>query len=338
MRLKPVGACLALTGVAGCLLATGLGLFANAGYPFELATHFRYHLAVASPVLLGLSVVCLSGPLRMAAIMLVSLLGIVNASHVVKMPKNVSVQTRSGQQESDRTARSLSLIWANVDRKREAIAALATLDKAYGADIVAIAEAPYDLTLQDWASAFADKPHVWLSPPPLREHRFPTRIAIASRYPLEQARMDQLPQSLQPRAWFEAVFRPERGEAGAGGGGLALLFAHPIAPDFPGMVKDRNAYIDHVAARVEQLTMSPDVTSFLLAGDWNVAPWAPDFTRLPGQRIGDARLEASWLNRWPLLGLPLDHVMVSKGVEPTDYRIGPSIGSDHRPVLAKVTW
>ena len=42
---------------------------------------------------------------------------------------------------------------------------------------------------------------------------------------------------------------------------------------------------------------------------------------------------STWISRVPLLGLPIDHVLVGRGLVPLVRRVVDDIGSDHLPVV-----
>ena len=80
----------------------------------------------------------------------------------------------------------------------------------------------------------------------------------------------------------------------------------------------------------------------IVMGDLNATPWSRAITRL--MRIGGLRdaaigslFRSTWISRFPVLGLPLDHVLVGRGVGVSNRRVGVSIGSDHFPVIVDLT-
>lgn len=82
----------------------------------------------------------------------------------------------------------------------------------------------------------------------------------------------------------------------------------------------------------------------ILLGDLNAAPWSAAYHRLR-ERAGliDARAGhfpwPTWYGSGGLsraLALPIDHALVGRGWRVVDFRVGPDIGSDHRPLLVKV--
>ncbi len=78
-----------------------------------------------------------------------------------------------------------------------------------------------------------------------------------------------------------------------------------------------------------------------VVGDLNLTPWSPVFHRFAAnsrlKRVG--RRESfvpTWYAKrdvWPL-GLSLDHILITSSLQPCEYEIGPTMGSDHRSVTA----
>jgi endonuclease/exonuclease/phosphatase (EEP) superfamily protein YafD len=54
-------------------------------------------------------------------------------------------------------------------------------------------------------------------------------------------------------------------------------------------------------------------------------------------RLRDSRegfgIQPTWLSNKPLFMVPIDHVLVSEGINIHKRFTGPDIGSDHRPVI-----
>jgi endonuclease/exonuclease/phosphatase (EEP) superfamily protein YafD len=81
---------------------------------------------------------------------------------------------------------------------------------------------------------------------------------------------------------------------------------------------------------------------FIIAGDFNTTPFSPvfrEFLRVSGLR--DSRHGFGWLPSWPaffpLLWIPIDHILVSPGFSVHDITTGSYIGSDHYPMLAELS-
>ena len=76
----------------------------------------------------------------------------------------------------------------------------------------------------------------------------------------------------------------------------------------------------------------------MVLGDFNCAPWSPHFRRLcGGAKLRDAARGSGFAPTWypsrVPIGIPIDHVLVGPAVAVEEHRVGPALGSDHRPVL-----
>jgi endonuclease/exonuclease/phosphatase family metal-dependent hydrolase len=89
-----------------------------------------------------------------------------------------------------------------------------------------------------------------------------------------------------------------------------------------------------------QLASAADLPMVLL-GDLNLTPDSPAFERLidrAGMRdvMRGRGWHPTWLaGFWPL-ALRIDHILVSPGLCVEHAEVGPPIGSDHRPVVARL--
>lgn len=78
----------------------------------------------------------------------------------------------------------------------------------------------------------------------------------------------------------------------------------------------------------------------IVLGDFNLSSWSFTLRRL--ERTLDLRRLTRGLLTWPagMLIPPfmgLDHILVSDGIEPVAVRTGPSLGSDHRSIVATLS-
>ena len=77
----------------------------------------------------------------------------------------------------------------------------------------------------------------------------------------------------------------------------------------------------------------------IILGDFNATPWSPRFFDFLSQAgLADSRLgfgvHASWPSGLPAaLRIPIDHCLVSKNIRVVRHELGPSVGSDHLPVI-----
>lgn len=80
----------------------------------------------------------------------------------------------------------------------------------------------------------------------------------------------------------------------------------------------------------------------LLAGDFNAAPWSHAVQRVadatgdsvaPGLRFSFGIQFSPWT---PSLPIPIDHILLPGDITPLDLQLGPELGSDHRPIVARL--
>ncbi len=120
--------------------------------------------------------------------------------------------------------------------------------------------------------------------------------------------------------------------------GVALLGIHPLAP-FPDDQTERRQYQFEFASLWAAGRQGPKV----IVGDFNASPWSYSFRRLrmeTGLRNSQAGfgLELSYpADANPLLQLSIDHLLHSSDLEVVDRRLGPSLGSDHLPLVVDLS-
>ena len=156
----------------------------------------------------------------------------------------------------------------------------------------------------------------------------PFGIALFSRLPLTDARSHRLGTERTP------VVTAKVQHAGCE---WTIIGVHPYPP-----VSSRyTAARDSVLADVARLSRDAEGPKVVL-GDLNTTCWSPQFADL--LEVGKLRdsevgfgYQPTWPDWLPVLVLPIDHLLHSPDVRVIDRRIGPSIASDHRPVIVDVT-
>ncbi|KAA3665324.1 MAG: hypothetical protein DWQ04_01165 [Chloroflexi bacterium] len=114
---------------------------------------------------------------------------------------------------------------------------------------------------------------------------------------------------------------------------VTLLGVHSISPKN----SDRWAQRDLHLAGVANYAAALD-GPVLLFGDLNVASWSPSFESfrevagLENGRFGFG-IQPTWPAQFPLVGIPIDHVLTSPEIAIHDLTTALSVGSDHLPVL-----
>lgn len=148
----------------------------------------------------------------------------------------------------------------------------------------------------------------------------PFGIAVLSRHPLQQVEVIEDAQGI---AHIEAQLQ-WRGQP------VGIIALHPMPPLTPQYHRVRNAKL---AALAKHATASDIPT--VLAGDLNATPWSSAFSGLA--QLG-LRRASGLVATWPavlqgVLGLPIDHVLVTQHWAVVARKVGPQLGSDHLPVL-----
>lgn len=116
---------------------------------------------------------------------------------------------------------------------------------------------------------------------------------------------------------------------------LTLEFAHPLLPINPYL---RNEELDELAQDAKSAGLP-----FILAGDLNCTPWSYYFSKLLSEgKLYDTEQgygpQPTWNSLWLLPVLPIDHCLTSAAFHTDSRQIGPSIGSDHLPVLVQLSF
>jgi endonuclease/exonuclease/phosphatase family metal-dependent hydrolase len=113
---------------------------------------------------------------------------------------------------------------------------------------------------------------------------------------------------------------------------------HPVPPGSAATSAARNEQLALIADYVQRQSLP-----VVIAGDLNLTSHSPYFHDLLGAtNLRDSRqgfgVQASWSPRLPALEIPIDHVLVPPEFQVTNRRVGPRMGSDHRPVVAAISW
>lgn len=215
----------------------------------------------------------------------------------------------------------LTVITANVFEQTEAMAALNERATREGADLVAINEPAWRLGDQDYGALFPTFQRVQAEVPSGHAQRAGNALILLSRQPVARA-LRLAPDNTLRRDLIAA-------DLDAPWSGVRVVIAHTMIPTSG----------PQLAARNELLRVSGDVAieadNFLIMGDFNMTPWSRNFRDLPGKRAGDPRFSKTWPTFFPLMGIPIDHIMASDGLELVEARVLAPIGSDHYPILAR---
>jgi endonuclease/exonuclease/phosphatase (EEP) superfamily protein YafD len=116
-------------------------------------------------------------------------------------------------------------------------------------------------------------------------------------------------------------------------GRCILLATHPVPPAGREYSRWRNDQLAEIPGYVNR-----EISPVILFGDLNVSPWSPYFKRLlrdSGLRNSSQGrgIQPTWPAFNPFMWIPIDHCLYSPQISIQKKQIGPSVGSDHYPVI-----
>lgn len=147
--------------------------------------------------------------------------------------------------------------------------------------------------------------------------------------------------SVFPFVSCESVFIEEArvptviAEVALEGGTCTVVATHPLPPMSAGCSRMRNRQLREVASLAREAK-----TPVLLLGDLNVTRWSWHFGRFVRESgLQDSAVGSGWQPTWPMYNplflIPIDHCLHSDEIRVVARRLGPRVGSDHRPVLVE---
>lgn len=119
---------------------------------------------------------------------------------------------------------------------------------------------------------------------------------------------------------------------GAGAAALTVFGVHIMRP-----IDGARRYVQEIEAVGEAARAAPGAV--LVAGDFNTTPWGQAFRRF--QATSGLHHMGAYLPSWAprssaLPQLAIDHMFASSGIRFDSVALGEDVGSDHRPLLARI--
>ncbi len=280
---------------------------------FDLACHFRVQYTIIASILLLMAVA--SKQWLVAGIAGVCLLtnGFVISPYY--KPQNANEMNVS------RLSPPISLLHLNVLKVNSGKASVLRLIQEKKPDLVSLLEVD-----KNWIDrlnpVLNDYPYQLAQP---QDDNF--GIALYSKIPLKNMSVIYFGKDFHQR-YFPSIYAESKDER------LSILVTHPLPPISGFEV--RNTQLREIAkARTEWYDNA------LVVGDLNITPWSVFFQRfLSESDLRDSQkgfgIQPSWPTAYPLLGIPIDHVLVSPKIQVTKRETGPFVGSDHLPVYVEL--
>jgi endonuclease/exonuclease/phosphatase (EEP) superfamily protein YafD len=297
---------------AGLVLVTVFVLFARLWWVFDLFTHFRLQYFVAAVIL---AVVALAVRAYPAA----AVLAAVALGHglVIK-----SLWLGESGVEAGRGGLPLRVIAANVYVSNRTPDKVLDFIRRHEGDIVILIDAKHKRWQAILAEIGALYPHQ--TPPTWRKA---APIILFSRYPILRHEIVQPPGGQRP--YLEVDLQIDERV-------VTVLGVHPAAPALNDASNSlaRNRSLNHIGQSIRDRDRP-----LIVAGDFNITPFSPHFRDLiAAGGLRNAAQGQGWVPTWPRefwpVRVPIDHVLIRGPFAVQSLTRGPSIGSDHFPVIA----
>jgi endonuclease/exonuclease/phosphatase (EEP) superfamily protein YafD len=212
----------------------------------------------------------------------------------------------------------LRVLLVNVRTQNERFAAVRQLVRDESPDLVVVEEID-SKWLHELGPLRETHPHTLSES---REDNF--GIALFSRLPIRNGRVVHAGDAGVPSVI---------GEIQAGDATATLIGTHPVPPGNPENFRLRNGQLQAISALARN-----QAAPVIVLGDLNVTPWSHFFGRfLRSSGLVDTARGRGAPSTWPapfrILGIPIDHCLVSPELVVLGRRVGPDIGSDHYPLI-----
>lgn len=158
------------------------------------------------------------------------------------------------------------------------------------------------------------------------QHRGGFGIALLSRLPHERLDVERFGNVLIPSLVGQFLLDGQR---------VTIIGTHPWSPISPAYTQLRNQHLEGLAAFA-----SRQPVPLIVLGDLNTTSWSPVFrdvlriAKLRDSRVGFG-VQPTWPVGVPFVRIPIDHCLVSDQVVVHRRWIGPSVGSDHAPLMVE---
>jgi endonuclease/exonuclease/phosphatase (EEP) superfamily protein YafD len=218
--------------------------------------------------------------------------------------------------EIDHTPRALKVAIANVNLNNQSSAGLREWLAEKQPDIVALVELSPEFAVD--LQPLKGYPHRAIYP-----ENSPFGLGILSQHALSDVELKRhahrIPHMQAKVAWNNRLIR--------------LVVFHPMPPLTPAFHAERNQKIRDLIQEHNKQDLPT-----IIAGDFNATPWSSAFTGLKDRGFRRATgLNPTWPSvAYGMIGIPIDHVLLSKHWLLVESEKGPPNGSDHIPALVHI--
>ena len=286
----------------GLSVASAVSYFGSRHWRFDLLSNFRWQLSVALLLCFGIGLIF---PTRVWFALLLPMI-LLNLWSIFPL-----FTTRWGNgSETDTPLRVMSFnVLGSNRRDAETMEAVRAAD----ADVLIVVEMrpPLAKLLEQ-----TDYPHKHLIP---RKDNF--GIALLSRHPFDVITVE----GERPIIFAKMMVNEQP---------VHIMSVHP----WPPVTRECSDKRDAAIVYFKQLLDGID-TPIIVAGDFNAAVWTHPLRDWERRGLKSASYGFGWRPTWRhhelrVPALPIDHILVSEAFIVTEYTVGDSLGSDHRPIIA----
>ena len=307
--------------VMAVLVVTGLillSLLAPMGWPFELLSHFVVQYAFILGILTIWLALAKRYPWAWIALCVCATqtyqLWPFLAHHQLVVPGIDSMKVK----EED-----VRILQYNVDRNNDNVNDMAhwIISHSEDVDIVVLLE-----VTDKWQVAI--ERIKWSYPYHIsKEVRGNRQIVVLSRLLIDELEVQELADGVSGVVL--------RGATMNGDAPFVLYSVHPSPPLFPGMATQRNAVLMAASKKIA----AEHAKYKILVGDFNTTPFSPFFKKaVKVSGLYNSSEGAGLWGTWPsfipkFFGISIDNMLVSNWIKVDNKQLGPSMGSDHYPVI-----
>jgi len=114
---------------------------------------------------------------------------------------------------------------------------------------------------------------------------------------------------------------------------IELVSTHPLPPTSDDYFKSRNSQLNYITTYCKESEVP-----LILVGDLNVSMWSEHYLSLEKEaQLSNSRrgfgILPSWSLNLPFTQIPIDHCLISDGIQVVETKLGKDIYSDHLPLI-----
>mgnify|MGYP001233972384 CR=1 FL=1 len=303
------------------LLAVVASFFAKIGWFFELFSHFTAHYAA---ILGTLALLLLFSKRYGWSVVAAVVFGVQIYQVLPLFQGNPNIAYSDEQLVDEEGFEAINVLQYNVNRENENVNNIVSwiTQQSQDIDIVVLQE-----VTDKWQVALERLK--WIYPYHIsKEVRGNRQIIILSRLMIDELEIMHLGED------GAAVII--RGATIFHDLDFVLYGVHPPPPILPSYANSRNNLMMEVGASIADEQAKHKV----LVGDFNMTRYSPYFKKVSGaSSMYDSNEGMGYITTWPSfapkeLGISIDNMLLSTNIVVKDKKVGPALGSDHRPVIS----